>query len=91
MPLNVITGLDPVIWHGTCGERWPGRGPAMTLRGPATRLRETVTVDQVRDAVIDLGWRDRATRAPAGGIGLVAAAMRMAWPCDGPPREPREQ
>ena len=27
---NVITGLDPVIWRRTCGERWPGRGPATT-------------------------------------------------------------
>jgi hypothetical protein len=32
-PLDVITGLDPVICRGSCGTRWPGRGPAMTSRG----------------------------------------------------------
>jgi hypothetical protein len=25
-----------VIWRRTCGDRWPGRGPATTLRGSAT-------------------------------------------------------
>jgi hypothetical protein len=32
-PLIVITGLDPVICRRMCRTRWPGRGPAMTLRG----------------------------------------------------------
>ena len=34
---TVITGLDPVICPGTCRERWPGRGPAMTMRGRPRR------------------------------------------------------
>jgi hypothetical protein len=42
----------------------------------------TVTVDQVRDAVLDVGRQGRAMRAPAG-LGLVATAMRRTWPCKG--------
>jgi hypothetical protein len=46
----------------------------------------TVTVDQVREAVLNFG-QGRAVRAPAG-LGLVAAAMHRTWPCQGSPREP---
>jgi Rap1a immunity proteins len=42
----------------------------------------TVTVDQVREAVLNVGQQGRAARAPAG-LGLVAAAMRRTWPCEG--------
>ena len=36
--LIVITGLDPVIYRrGTCGDRWPGRGPAMMRTERAMR------------------------------------------------------
>jgi Ssp1 endopeptidase immunity protein Rap1a len=41
---------------------------------------ETVTVDQVRAAVLDVGRQGRAGRAPAG-LGLVTFAMRRTWPC----------
>jgi hypothetical protein len=58
--------------------RRQGRGQARAkLCVPAT-----VTVDQVRDAVINAGRQGRAARAPAG-LGLVAAAMRRTWPCEG--------
>jgi hypothetical protein len=43
-----------------------------------------ITVDQVRDAVLNVGRQGRAMRAPAG-LGLVAAAMRRTWPCQGSP------
>lgn len=43
----------------------------------------TVTVDQVREAVLNAGQQGRAARAPAG-LGLVAAAMRRTWPCQDP-------
>jgi hypothetical protein len=46
----------------------------------------TVTVDQVRDAVLNVGQRGRGARAPAG-LGLVAAALRRTWPCQGAPNE----
>jgi hypothetical protein len=42
----------------------------------------TITVDQVREAVLNVGQQGRAVRAPAG-LGLVAAAMRRTWPCQG--------
>jgi hypothetical protein len=42
----------------------------------------TVTVDQVREAVLNAGQQGRAVRAPAG-LGLVTAAMRRTWPCQG--------
>jgi hypothetical protein len=41
-----------------------------------------VTVDQVRDAVLRIGERGRALRAPYG-LGLVAVALRRTWPCGG--------
>jgi hypothetical protein len=47
----------------------------------------TVTVDQVREAVLNVGQQGRPIRAPAG-LGLVAAAMRRTWPCQGSPGEP---
>jgi hypothetical protein len=42
----------------------------------------SITVDQVRDAVLNLGQDGRAAHAPVG-LSLVAAAMRHAWPCEG--------
>jgi hypothetical protein len=42
----------------------------------------TVTIDQVRQAVVGVSSRPRAMSAPAG-VGVVAAALRMTWPCDG--------
>jgi hypothetical protein len=54
----------------------------------------TVTVEQVRDAVLTVGQRGHAAQAPAG-LGLVTVALRRTWPCEGvapaAPREPREQ
>ncbi|MGA3000821.1 MAG: Rap1a/Tai family immunity protein [Acetobacteraceae bacterium] len=47
----------------------------------------TVTIDQVRDAVLNVGQQRRAMRAPAG-LGLVAIAMRRSWPCEGSLGEP---
>jgi hypothetical protein len=47
----------------------------------------TVTVDQVREAVLNVGQQGRPVRAPAG-LGLVAAAMRRSWPCQGSSGEP---
>jgi Rap1a immunity proteins len=47
----------------------------------------TVTVDQVREAVLNVGEQGRAVRAPVG-LGLVAAAMRSSWPCQGSPEQP---
>jgi hypothetical protein len=42
----------------------------------------TVTIDQIREAVLSVGRQGRAMRAPAG-LGLVAIAMRRTWPCQG--------
>lgn len=47
----------------------------------------TVTVEQVRAAVLDVGRQGRAGRAPAG-LGLVAFAMRRTWPCQAAVDEP---
>lgn len=47
----------------------------------------TITVDQVREAVLNVGQQGRAARAPAG-LGLVAVAMRRTWPCRGSLDEP---
>jgi hypothetical protein len=57
-----------------------GRGNARTC------VPDTATVDQVRDAVLNVAQR-RAERAQSG-IRLVAAAMRVTWPCDAPPTAP---
>jgi hypothetical protein len=46
----------------------------------------TVTVDQVREAVLNVRQQGRPIRAPAG-LGLIAAAMRRTWPCQGSPNE----
>jgi hypothetical protein len=46
-----------------------------------------ITVDQVREAVLNVGRQGRAMRRPAG-LGLVAAAMRRTWPCQGSPGDP---
>ena len=46
-----------------------------------------VTVDQVRDAVLNFGQQGRPLQAPAG-LGLIAAAMHRAWPCQGSTGEP---
>jgi hypothetical protein len=45
-------------------------------------LPSGVTVDQVREAVLNFGQQGRPLRAPAG-LGLIAAAMHRAWPCQG--------
>jgi len=50
-------------------------------------LPSGVTVDQVREAVLNFGQQGRPLRAPAG-LGLIAAAMHRAWPCQGSPGEP---
>jgi Rap1a immunity proteins len=47
----------------------------------------TVTVEQVREAVLNVGQQGRAVRAPIG-LGLVAAAMRRSWPCQGSFEQP---
>ena len=47
-------------------------------------LPETVTLDQVRDAVLNVAHRPRAARAPAG-VALVMMAMRTTWPCNDAP------
>jgi hypothetical protein len=43
---------------------------------------QTVTIDQVRDAVLNTGQRPRARQAP-NALRLVAVAMHVAWPCAG--------
>jgi hypothetical protein len=47
----------------------------------------TVTVEQVREAVLTVGQQGRVMRMPAG-LGLVAMAMRRTWPCQGSLDEP---
>jgi hypothetical protein len=64
---------------------------------------ETVTVGQVRDAVLNVAHRQAGNRAdspdgPGGegrgalrapnGLRLVARAMRVTWPCDTAPNRP---
>jgi hypothetical protein len=44
-------------------------------------LPETVTLDQVRAAVLNVAQRPRAARAPSG-VMLVMMAMRVTWPCN---------
>lgn len=46
-----------------------------------------ITTDQVRQAVLGLSNRPRAMNAPAG-VALVAAALKMTWPCDGAAQGP---
>ena len=41
---------------------------------------QTVTIDQVRDAVLNTGQRPRVRQAQ-NALRLVAVAMRVAWPC----------
>jgi hypothetical protein len=43
---------------------------------------QSVTVDQVRDAVLNTGQRPRVRQAP-NALRLVAVAMHVAWPCAG--------
>ena len=58
-------------------------------------LPAEVTIDQVRDAVLQAGGGGRVMRAPFG-LGLVAVALRRTWPCAGggdfrgPGRFPRQ-
>jgi Rap1a immunity proteins len=47
-------------------------------------LPEAVTLDQVRDAVLNIAQRPRAAHAPSG-VMLVMMAMRVTWPCDEAP------
>ena len=53
---------------------------------------ETVTQEQVRDAVLNVAQRPRAAHAPNGAM-LVMMALRMTWPCNGAPNNgaPRDQ
>jgi Rap1a immunity proteins len=46
----------------------------------------TVTVDQVRDAVLNVAEHRRVAQAPTG-VMLVAHALRVAWPCDAAPKQ----
>jgi hypothetical protein len=43
---------------------------------------DTVTQEQVRDAVLNVAQRPRAAHAPSGA-GLVLMALRATWPCPG--------
>jgi hypothetical protein len=57
-------------------------------RGRTTRrvcLPETVSVDQVRDAVLDVAQRPRAEHAPSG-VMVVMMALRRTFPCQEAPR-----
>jgi hypothetical protein len=46
---------------------------------------ETVSVDQVRDAVLDVAQRPRAEHAPSG-VMVVMMALRRTFPCQEAPR-----
>ena len=56
-----------------------GRGRAGKICVP-----DTVTQDQVRDAVLNVAQRPRAAHAPNGAV-LVMMAMRTNWPCNDTP------
>jgi len=43
---------------------------------------ETVTQEQIRDAVLNVAQRPRAARAQTGAM-LVMFALRVTWPCNG--------
>jgi hypothetical protein len=68
-----LMGLTDIVLH----RESRGHGGRICL--PAS-----VTVDQVRDAVLAVGHRPRLMRAPSG-VAVVAAAMRVTWPCAGNP------
>ncbi|MGD0433514.1 MAG: Rap1a/Tai family immunity protein [Acetobacteraceae bacterium] len=46
---------------------------------------ETVSVDQVRNAVLDVAQRPRAEHAPSG-VMVVMMALRRTFPCQEAPR-----
>jgi hypothetical protein len=47
-------------------------------------LPDSVTRDQLRDAVLSVAHRPRAAHAPSGAM-LVMLAMRATWPCNDVP------
>jgi hypothetical protein len=77
----LMAATDLVLRRQNNGRQNDGRANGRLCVPP------TVTVDQVRTAVLKVGQQGRAMRAPAG-LGLVAFAMRRTWPCDGSPGEP---
>jgi hypothetical protein len=46
----------------------------------------TVTIDQVRDAVLNVAEHRRVAQAPVG-VTLVTRALRATWPCDAAPKQ----
>lgn len=48
-------------------------------------LPDSVTHDQLRDAVLSVAHRPRAAHAPSGAM-LVMLAMRATWPCNEAPK-----
>jgi Rap1a immunity proteins len=46
----------------------------------------TVTIDQVRDAVLSVAEHRRVAQAPVG-VTLVTRALRATWPCDAAPKQ----
>jgi Rap1a immunity proteins len=59
-----------------------GRGRA----GGEVCLPESIALDQVRDAVLGVARRPRASRAQSGVV-LVMMAMRVTFPCAGAPTQ----
>lgn len=48
---------------------------------------ETVTVDQVRDGVLDFVKRDKLVAASWPALRMVTAGLRATWPCADAPRK----
>jgi hypothetical protein len=48
---------------------------------------ETITIEQVRAAVLDFAKQKKAERASTG-VALAVRAVRAAFPCEGAPKDP---
>jgi hypothetical protein len=77
---------DPMA-RATCNGYLMAATDAVLLRESRGRGNEkvcvpsTVTVDQVRDAVLNVAQHRRVAEAPTG-VMLVVRALRVTWPCD---------